>query len=70
MLRTGAMTFPLEVVAAALVLDYWPGAAEVHVAVWLTVFLIVIASFNFLGARAFGEVSSSFPRYLPMYLRN
>ncbi|GAA5825280.1 hypothetical protein JCM5353_005937 [Sporobolomyces roseus] len=50
-----AMTFPLEVVAAALVLDYWPGAAEVHVAVWLTVFLIVIASFNFLGARAFGE---------------
>ncbi|GAA5976310.1 hypothetical protein JCM5350_001416 [Sporobolomyces pararoseus] len=50
-----AMTFPLEVVAAALVLDYWPTAANVHVAVWLTVFLVTIASFNFLGARAFGE---------------
>ncbi|GAA6063057.1 hypothetical protein JCM10212_003002 [Sporobolomyces blumeae] len=50
-----AMTFPLEVVAAALVLDYWPGAAKVNVAVWITVFLIVVASFNFLGPRAFGE---------------
>ncbi|TNY18367.1 amino acid permease/ SLC12A domain-containing protein [Rhodotorula diobovata] len=43
------------IVAAALVLDYWPGAAKVNVAVWLTVFLVVITSFNFIGVRAFGE---------------
>lgn len=46
---------PTEIVAAALVLDYWPGAAKVNVAVWITVFFIVITSFNFMGVGAFGE---------------
>ncbi|GAA5984787.1 hypothetical protein JCM10908_003504 [Rhodotorula pacifica] len=50
-----AVTIPTEIIAAALVLDYWPGAARVNVAVWITLWLVVICSFNFIGVRAFGE---------------
>ncbi|GAA6052158.1 hypothetical protein JCM3770_001246 [Rhodotorula araucariae] len=50
-----AITIPTEIVAAALVLDYWPGAAKINVAVWITVFFIVITAFNFLGVGTFGE---------------
>ncbi|BGP50979.1 hypothetical protein JCM10450v2_006905 [Rhodotorula kratochvilovae] len=50
-----AITIPTEIVAAALVLDYWPGAAKINVAVWITVFFIVITAFNFLGVGAYGE---------------
>ncbi|BGP57759.1 hypothetical protein JCM8202v2_005406 [Rhodotorula sphaerocarpa] len=50
-----AVTIPTEVIAAALVLDYWPGAAKVNVAVWITLWLVVICSFNFMGVRYFGE---------------
>ncbi|GAA5964555.1 hypothetical protein JCM8115_003920 [Rhodotorula mucilaginosa] len=50
-----AVTIPTEIIAAALVLDYWPGAARVNVAVWITLWLVVICSFNFIGVRSFGE---------------
>ncbi|GAA5995657.1 uncharacterized protein JCM10292_005306 [Rhodotorula paludigena] len=50
-----AITIPTEIVAAALVLNYWNGAQQVNVAVWITVFLIVITSINFIGVKAFGE---------------
>ncbi|BGP27025.1 amino acid transmembrane transporter [Rhodotorula toruloides] len=50
-----AITIPTEIVAAALVLDYWPGAARVNVAVWITVFFIVITAFNFMGVGTYGE---------------
>ncbi|GAA5886550.1 hypothetical protein JCM6882_001684 [Rhodosporidiobolus microsporus] len=50
-----AITIPTEIVAAAIVLDYWPGAAKVHMAVWITVFIVVICAFNFIGVGAFGE---------------
>ncbi|BGO94857.1 hypothetical protein NBRC10512_002524 [Rhodotorula toruloides] len=50
-----AITLPTEIVAAALVLDYWPGAARVNVAVWITIFFIVITAFNFMGVGAYGE---------------
>ncbi|GAA5852561.1 hypothetical protein JCM9279_005512 [Rhodotorula babjevae] len=50
-----AVTIPTEIVAAALVLDYWPGAAKINVAVWITVFFIIITAFNFIGVGAFGE---------------
>ncbi|GAA5863082.1 hypothetical protein JCM3774_001415 [Rhodotorula dairenensis] len=50
-----AVTIPTEIIAAALVLDYWPGAARVNVAVWISLWLVVICSFNFIGVRSFGE---------------
>ncbi|GAA5984516.1 hypothetical protein JCM11641_007008 [Rhodosporidiobolus odoratus] len=50
-----AITIPTEIVASAIVLDYWKGAADVNMAVWITVFIVVICSFNFIGVGAFGE---------------
>ncbi|GAA6021249.1 hypothetical protein JCM10207_002588 [Rhodosporidiobolus poonsookiae] len=50
-----AITIPTEIVAASIVLQYWQGAKDVHIAVWITVFLVVICAFNFIGVGAFGE---------------
>jgi amino acid transporter len=44
---------PYEVTAASLVIDYWhPG---VHVAVWITIMIVVIVALNFLPVRFYGE---------------
>ncbi|GAA5948850.1 hypothetical protein JCM21900_003448 [Sporobolomyces salmonicolor] len=48
-----AITLPTEITAAALVIQFWRD--DINVAVWITVFLVVIISFNFLGVRAYGE---------------
>ncbi|GAA6045805.1 hypothetical protein NBRC10513_005213 [Rhodotorula toruloides] len=48
-----AITLPTEVTAAALVIQYWRD--DINVAVWITIFLVVICCFNFLGVRAYGE---------------
>ncbi|GAA5923553.1 hypothetical protein JCM1841_002980 [Sporobolomyces salmonicolor] len=48
-----AITLPTEITAAALVIQFWRD--DINVAVWITVFLVVIMSFNFLGVRAYGE---------------
>lgn len=50
-----AITLPTEITAAALVINYWPGGQNVNVAVWISIFLIVICSFNFMGVRYYGE---------------
>ncbi|GAA5835018.1 hypothetical protein JCM11251_000139 [Rhodosporidiobolus azoricus] len=50
-----AITIPTEIGAASIVLQYWDGAAEVNMSVWITVFLVVIRTFNFIGVGAFGE---------------
>lgn len=50
-----AITIPTEISAASLVIDYWPGGANVNPAAWITIFFVVIVSFNFIGVRAFGE---------------
>ncbi|KAK4701163.1 hypothetical protein P7C70_g5076, partial [Phenoliferia sp. Uapishka_3] len=49
------ITIPTEISAASLVINYWQGGADVNPAVWISVFLVVITSFNFIGVRAFGE---------------
>ncbi|GAA5991735.1 hypothetical protein JCM11641_004847 [Rhodosporidiobolus odoratus] len=48
-----AITLPTEITAAALVIQYW--RTDINVAVWITVFYVVICGFNFLGVRAYGE---------------
>ncbi|KAL8277353.1 hypothetical protein RQP46_010193 [Phenoliferia psychrophenolica] len=50
-----AITLPAEISAAALVIGFWSSVDDVNIAVWISVFLIVICSFNFLGVRAYGE---------------
>ncbi|XHG08946.1 hypothetical protein AWENTII_012030 [Aspergillus wentii] len=44
---------PYEITAASLVIDYWnPG---VHIAVWISIMLVVIVALNFLPVGAYGE---------------
>ncbi|KAL4985902.1 amino acid permease/ SLC12A domain-containing protein [Aspergillus falconensis] len=44
---------PYEIVAGAVVIDYWE--TDVHVGVWITVLLIVIVALNFLPVQFYGE---------------
>ncbi|GAA6044039.1 hypothetical protein JCM8097_001383 [Rhodosporidiobolus ruineniae] len=50
-----AITIPTEIVAAGIVVQYWPGAANINLAVWITIFMVFVLAFNFLGVGAFGE---------------
>ncbi|OAQ96153.1 hypothetical protein LLEC1_03596 [Akanthomyces lecanii] len=44
-----------EASAASIVIDYWPGARKVHVAVWITVILFVMLFLNIIAVQFFGE---------------
>lgn len=44
---------PYEITAAGLVIDYWPN--NVHIAVWMTIMLVVIIALNFLPVKYYGE---------------
>lgn len=48
-----AITIPVEIVAAQIVIAYWD--ATTNAAVYMTVCLVLILAVNFLGARAYGE---------------
>lgn len=44
-----------EASAASLVIDYWPGAQKVNVAVWITIVLVVMLLLNIIAVQFFGE---------------
>ncbi|OAA60677.1 amino-acid permease inda1 [Cordyceps fumosorosea ARSEF 2679] len=44
-----------EASAASIVIDYWPGAQKVPVAVWITIILIVMLFLNIIAVQFFGE---------------
>lgn len=44
---------PYEIVAASLVIDYWPNS--VPLAVWITIMLVVIVALNYLPVGVYGE---------------
>ncbi|KAK5064913.1 hypothetical protein LTR84_000747 [Exophiala bonariae] len=54
------VTLPLEIVAASITLEYWPGSRSVNGAAWVTIFLIVIIAINFFGVRGYGEAEFVF----------
>jgi len=54
------VTLPLEIVAASITLEYWPGSRSVSGAAWVTIFLIVIIAINFFGVRGYGEAEFVF----------
>jgi amino acid transporter len=51
-----AITVPAELSAAATLVQFWDRGASVSPAVWITVFLAVIAALNFCGVKLYGEV--------------
>ncbi|KAJ5180953.1 hypothetical protein N7492_004163 [Penicillium capsulatum] len=46
---------PYEITAAGLVIGYWDPHATVHIAVWITIMMVVIIALNFLPVRFYGE---------------
>ena len=45
---------PLEITAAGMVISYW--TTSVSVAVWITIFLILLLIVNLFGVRGYGEI--------------
>jgi len=54
------VVLPLEIVAASITLDFWPGAKDTNPAAWVTIFLVVIVAINFFGVRGYGEAEFVF----------
>lgn len=48
-----AIVLPLELTIASFTIEYW--GADVHVAVWITLFIIVIVLINIFGVLGYGE---------------
>jgi amino acid permease len=47
------VTLPLEIVAAAITIQYWN--SPISPALWVTIFLIVIIALNLFGVKGYGE---------------
>lgn len=47
------MAVPAEVTACTLIVGYW--LPDLNLFAWITLFLILLWSINFIGAGAFGE---------------
>lgn len=56
---TMAISVPAELSAAATLIQFWN--TSVNPAVWITVFLVIIAALNFAGVRFYGEVGEDLP---------
>ena len=52
------VVLPLEIVAAAITIDYWN--SPVHKAVWVTVFWVLIVIINLFGVKGYGEAEFVF----------
>lgn len=52
------VVLPLEVVAAAITVQYWN--SSVSPAAWVTIFLVIIISINLFGVRGYGEAEFVF----------
>ncbi|QKX63274.1 uncharacterized protein TRUGW13939_10443 [Talaromyces rugulosus] len=49
-----AIGVPIEISAAALIIDYWPNG--VPTAVWITILLVAVITINLLPVKIYGEV--------------
>ncbi|KAG9048725.1 hypothetical protein FS837_012161 [Tulasnella sp. UAMH 9824] len=47
---------PNNLSAAGIVIRYWDTHAKVHIAVWMTIFIVLVFLINLLGIRFFGEL--------------
>jgi len=48
---------PFELIAASITIDYW--RSDISMAVWVTVFLVVLCIIQIFGVRGYGEGSLS-----------
>lgn len=54
---------PFELIAASITIDYW--RSDISMAVWVTVFLVVLCIIQIFGVRGYGEGSLSHTPPLP-----
>lgn len=54
------VTLPLELTAASITISFWPGAAGVNPAAWVTIFLVIVIAINLFGVRGYGEAEFVF----------
>jgi yeast amino acid transporter len=47
------VTLPLEIVAAAITIQYWN--SPISPALWVTIFLVLIVVINLFGVKGYGE---------------
>ena len=52
------VTLPLEIVAAAITIEYWD--SPVSPALWVTIFLVLVITINLFGVEGFGEAEFYF----------
>ncbi|KAK0629376.1 amino acid permease/ SLC12A domain-containing protein [Bombardia bombarda] len=57
---SSSITICAEISAAAIVISYWEGAAEINVAVWITILLIFIIFLNIFAVAIYGEAEFCF----------
>ncbi|KAL1587299.1 hypothetical protein WHR41_04411 [Cladosporium halotolerans] len=50
-----AIVLPLELVVAGLTVQWWEGASGVHLAVWITIFMVVIILISVFGVLGYAE---------------
>jgi len=50
-----AIVLPLELVVAGLTVQWWPGASNVHLAVWITIFALAIIIISVFGVLGYAE---------------
>jgi len=50
-----AIVLPLELVVAGLTVQWWEGASGVHLAVWITIFMLVIILISVFGVLGYAE---------------
>ncbi|EEA23704.1 hypothetical protein TMatcc_006785 [Talaromyces marneffei ATCC 18224] len=53
-----AINVPIEISAAALIIDYWPN--NVPTVVWITILLVVMVAINLFPVRYYGEIEFGF----------
>ncbi|KAA8894141.1 amino acid permease-domain-containing protein [Sphaerosporella brunnea] len=54
------VVFPLEIVAAALTVEYWDQNKTISPAVWVTIFWVLIVIINLFGVKGYGEAEFVF----------
>ena len=50
-----AIVLPLELVVAGLTVQWWEGARDVHVAVWIVVFFLAVCIISLFGVLGYAE---------------
>ena len=62
-----AAVLPLEITVAGTTVQYWSAAREVNIAVWITVFWIIISGFSFSALVAYMGLLTVLPVIISLF---